>query len=122
MSKTVIQHRAIQAQIQSLQTELAAIEQTKAYRDDSAFVDALDNLLLSYGKTLRDAVLALDPEALGEIPSRPVRGPSPGTPRDKRKYKNPHTGQTVETASGNHGLLKEWRRKYPDENIRDWII
>ncbi|HBP4970075.1 TPA: histone-like nucleoid-structuring protein, MvaT/MvaU family [Pseudomonas aeruginosa] len=121
MSKLVIQHRAIEAQIKSLQTELAAIEQNPDYAKELAFVDALDGLMKDYGKSLRDVVVILDPDARLAEPARPARGPAPGTARPRLRYKNPHTGEVVETASGNNRVLKDWKNQYPGENIKDWI-
>lgn len=121
MSKLVIQHRAIEAQIKSLQTELSAIEQNPAYAKELAFVEALDGLLKEYGKSLRDVVSILDPDASRTEPARPARGPAPGTARPRMRYKNPNTGEVVETASGNNRVLKDWRIQYPGVNLKDWI-
>lgn len=121
MSKLVTQHRAIQAQIQSLKTELVAIEQSPAYARELAFADALEGLMNEYNKSLRDVVSILDPESSKTESTRAARGPAPGTARPRMRYKNPHTGEVVETASGNNTVLKNWKIQYPNENIKEWI-
>ncbi|MGG5276302.1 histone-like nucleoid-structuring protein, MvaT/MvaU family [Pseudomonas syringae pv. coryli] len=121
MSKLVTQHRAIEAQIKSLQTELATIEQSPAYARELAFADALEGLMSEYSKSLRDVVAILDPESFKSEPARAARGPAPGTARPRLTYKNPHTGEIIETASGNNKVLKSWKAQYPNENIKDWV-
>ena len=37
-------------------------------------------------------------------------------------YKNPETGERVETRGGNHRILKAWKLKYETANIEDWVI
>lgn len=117
MTRSVIQHRAISAQIASLQSQLAALEETPEYVRDREFVDQLDNLLKNYGKDLRSIIAILDPQAR---PSQEARPQSRG-PRKVQKYRNSHTNEILVTAGGNHRVLKEWKRQYPNENLRDWI-
>lgn len=38
--------------------------------------------------------------------------------RSLKLYKNPHSGEIVETKGGNHKLLKEWKGQYgSDEEL-----
>lgn len=122
MVNLVAQHRSIEAQIKSLQKELEQIEQDPAYATERAFADALASLMDEYGKTPRDIILILDPDSAKTKTERPPRGPAPGSARKRLRYQNPHTGDVVETAGGNHKVLKEWRLKYPESNIKDWIV
>ena len=118
MTKLVIQHREIEAQIASLQSQLSALEQMPEYERERAFVEKLDNLLKAYGKDLRSVVAILDPQAPLPLEGRPQgsRGP-----RKVQTYRNPHSNEILVTAGGNNRVLKEWKKQYPQENVKDWI-
>lgn len=123
MSKLVTQHRAIEAQIKQLQTELAAIESHPEYENEKEFAVFLEDLMNEHGKTLSDIVEILEPGFFSVAKeSKSTRGPVPGTPRKRLKYKNPHTGECVETAGGNNRVLKEWKKQYPSQNLKEWIV
>ncbi|KPY02096.1 hypothetical protein ALO61_05192 [Pseudomonas savastanoi pv. nerii] len=32
-------------------------------------------------------------------------------------YKNPHSGEVVETTGGNHKVLKEWKAEYGSDTV-----
>jgi hypothetical protein len=36
-------------------------------------------------------------------------------------YKNPESGEVVETKGGNHKTLKEWKAKYGSEKVESWL-
>jgi hypothetical protein len=36
-------------------------------------------------------------------------------------YKNPHTGEVVETKGGNHNQLKEWKAEHGSETVESWL-
>jgi hypothetical protein len=36
-------------------------------------------------------------------------------------YKNPDTGELVETKGGNHITLKEWKAEYGSETVGSWL-
>ncbi len=122
MTQLVIQHREIEAQIKSLENELRAIEANPRYAQERAFLDALEGLLGEYGKSLSDVVKILDPQATEPQRARGARGPAPGTMRKKLRYKNPHTGEHIDTAGANNRTLKAWKLQYPNDNIKDWIV
>ena len=122
MTRLVIQHRELTAQIKSLENELRAIEASPVYVKERAFLDELETLLREYGKTLRDVISTLDPDAGDARPARGARGPAPGTMRKRMRYKNPHTGEHIDTAGANNRILKAWKQKYPNDNIKDWIV
>ena len=47
-------------------------------------------------------------------------GAARSTAKSLRRYKNPHTGETVETRGSNHNKLKEWRKRYGAETVVSW--
>ncbi|MDP0886312.1 histone-like nucleoid-structuring protein, MvaT/MvaU family [Klebsiella pneumoniae] len=42
-------------------------------------------------------------------------------PRALKVYKNPHSGEVVETKGGNHGVLKAWKQEYGAETVESWL-
>ncbi len=52
-------------------------------------------------------------ETLQEITSsRPKRA--------LKTYRNPHTGEVVQTRGGNHRTLNQWREQYGKEAVQSW--
>jgi hypothetical protein len=42
-------------------------------------------------------------------------------PRQVNIYKNPHTGEVVETKGGNHKTLKEWKAEHGSATVKSWL-
>ena len=40
--------------------------------------------------------------------------------RKVKQYKNPHTGETIETKGGNHKTLKEWKATWGGDTVEGW--
>jgi hypothetical protein len=36
-------------------------------------------------------------------------------------YKNPHTGEVVETKGGNQKTLKEWKAEHGSDTVESWL-
>ena len=54
-------------------------------------------------------------------------GPKADVIRHRRKrklkvFKNPHTGEVVETKGGNHKTLKAWKEEYGKETVDAWEV
>lgn len=79
-------------------------------------------LLGEYGYSLRDVIALLDPQAAGRK-SAPAIAPVKGTrkARDLKVFKNPHTGEIVETKGGNHKLLKAWKAEHGAAEVDSWL-
>ncbi len=109
---------------QHLAEQLKALEAMKgdsALQTEIEFEGKLRTLLGEYGKSLRDVIAILDPSY-----SRrgPVAAPAPGKARRARAvkiYKNPHTGEVVETKGGNHKLLKAWKTEHGSDTVESWL-
>ena len=108
-----------------LAEQLAALEAMKSDKDlekEIEFERKLRELLGQYGKSLKDIISILDPQASlkhGKGVSTPVLAVR--KPRSVKQYKNPHTGEVVETKGGNHRTLKEWKAKYGSETVESWL-
>lgn len=43
-------------------------------------------------------------------------------PRKLKVFKNPHTGEVVETKGMNHRVLKAWKKEYGNETVDSWLV
>ncbi len=124
MSALIVEHNQIKQAIQELETRLKVIESNPEFVKEAEFLEKLKALMGQYKKSLFDVIAILDPDAQRisrfadvQKKERVSRGP-----KKVQKYRNPHTGEVIETAGGNHRGLKAWRAEYPDTDINDWKV
>ncbi|EPN30042.1 MULTISPECIES: histone-like nucleoid-structuring protein, MvaT/MvaU family [Pseudomonas] len=106
-----------------LAEQLRALESMKGdegLKKEIEFESKLRKLLDQYGFSLKHIVNLLDPKA----PARSTIAEKPaGTrkPRDLKVYKNPNTGEVIETKGGNHRALKEWKAEHGADVVEGWL-
>lgn len=117
----VQKYRDTQAAIQELQNQLQAMEGNDALKKEMEFEEKLRSLMGEYGKSLRDIIALLDPEST-QGKSKATKQYAGVTRRERKvkQYKNPHTGEVVETKGGNHKTLKEWKAKWGGDVVEGW--
>ncbi|HHJ1395426.1 TPA: histone-like nucleoid-structuring protein MvaT [Pseudomonas aeruginosa] len=103
------EYRATEEAIKELQERLKSLEQDDKLKKELEFEEKLRTLMGTYQKSLRDVISLLDPDA--KIGKRA---------RKVKQYKNPHTGEVIETKGGNHKTLKEWKAKWGPEAVESW--
>jgi hypothetical protein len=106
-----------------LAEQLQALEALKGdagLKQEIEFETNLRALLAKYGYSLKDVVNLLDPQAGRRTPIAEVKT-STRKPRQVKVYKNPNTGEVVETKGGNHKMLKEWKAKYGSDTVESWL-
>ncbi|WP_149086606.1 histone-like nucleoid-structuring protein, MvaT/MvaU family [Pseudomonas prosekii] len=106
-----------------LKEQLKALEALKGdagLKKEIEFETKLRDLLAKHGYSLKDVINLLDPQQGRRAPA--VESKS-GTrrPRQVKVYKNPHTGEVVETKGGNHKTLKEWKSEHGGETVESWL-
>ena len=106
-----------------LAEQLQALEALKGdvgLKKEIEFETKLRALLAEYGYSLPNVINLLDPKAGRRAPTTEAKS---GTrkPRQVKVYKNPHTGEVVETKGGNHKTLKEWKAKYGSDTVESWL-
>ncbi|MEQ4281535.1 histone-like nucleoid-structuring protein, MvaT/MvaU family [Pseudomonas syringae] len=106
-----------------LAEQLQALEKMKGddgLKKEVEFETKLRKLLEHYGFSLKHIVNLLDPQAStrGQISDKPT-----GTrkPRELKVYKNPNTGEVIETKGGNHRALKEWKAEHGADVVEGWL-
>ncbi|WP_237881189.1 histone-like nucleoid-structuring protein, MvaT/MvaU family [Pseudomonas sp. PGPR40] len=106
-----------------LAEQLQALEALKGdagLQKEIDFEKKLRDLLAKYGYSLKDVINLLDPQAGRRAPAAQSQS---GTrkPRQVKVYKNPESGEVVETKGGNHKTLKEWKAKYGADKVESWL-
>jgi hypothetical protein len=106
-----------------LAEQLEALEALKGdagLKKEIEFETKLRALLAEYGYNLPNVINLLDPQAGRRAPAA---GPKSKTrkPRQLKVYKNPHTGEVVETKGGNQKTLKEWKAEHGSDNVESWL-
>jgi hypothetical protein len=107
-------------QLKQLQAEMEKLQNDDRLKAEIAFKEQLEALMKEYGKSAADVINMLDPQRLA-----PKAAGSTPTGRAKRKlkiYKNPNTGEVVETRGGNHKTLKAWKEEHGAETVESWLV
>lgn len=106
-----------------LAEQLQALEALKGdagLKKEIEFEKKLRDLLAKYGYSLKDVINLLDPQAGRRAPGAESKVGS-RRPREVKIYKNPHSGEVVETKGGNHKILKDWKAEYGSDTVESWL-
>lgn len=106
-----------------LAEQLEALEALKGdagLKKEIEFETKLRALLAEHGFSLKDVINILDPTMSRSAPSA---APKKGTrkARQVKVYKNPHSGEVVETKGGNHSTLKAWKSEHGSATVESWL-
>ncbi|MBK5006174.1 DNA binding protein [Pseudomonas sp. S60] len=113
--------RQLEQKLASQLAELEAMKGSPELQKEIEFETKLRNLLAKYEYSLRDIVNLLDPQA-GQHKAAPAAGQkAPRRARQVKQYKNPHTGEVIETKGGNHTKLKSWKAEYGADEVENWL-
>ncbi|TPG80288.1 histone-like nucleoid-structuring protein, MvaT/MvaU family [Pseudomonas arsenicoxydans] len=107
----------------NLAEQLQALEALKGdvgLKKEIEFETKLRALLAEYGYSLPNVINLFDSNAGRRAPAAESKA---GTrkPRQMKVYKNPHTGEVVETKGGNHKTLKEWKAEHGSATVESWL-
>lgn len=106
-----------------LAEQLQALEALKGdagLKKEIEFETKLRALLAEYGYSLLNVINLLDPKAGRRAPAAESKSGS-RKPRQVKVYKNPHTGELIETKGGNHKGLKEWKAEHGSATVESWL-
>ncbi|WP_313326307.1 histone-like nucleoid-structuring protein, MvaT/MvaU family [Pseudomonas qingdaonensis] len=114
--------RALEQQLAAQLAELESLKNDDGLKREIEFEKKLRNLLGEYNYSLRNVVAILDPQAASRW-AAPIAVAEKGNrkPRQVKQYKNPHTGEVIETKGGNHKQLKEWKAEHGAEEVESWL-
>lgn len=119
MSK-LAEYRQLEKHLAEQLQALEALMNDGALKKEIEFETKLRELLVQYGFSLKHIVNLLEPQssARGQAP---VQAPGTRKPRDLKRYKNPLTGEVIETKGGNHKTLKEWKNQHGSYVVEGWL-
>lgn len=125
MSK-LAEYRQLERHLAEQLEALEAMKGDKALEKEIEFETKLRGLLGEYSKSLKDIVSLLEPESSaksGKGRKPHVVAPQKATrkAREVKTYKNPHSGEVVETKGGNHKTLKQWKAEYGADTVESWV-
>lgn len=107
-------------QVKQLQEELDRLNSDDRLKAEFQFKGELEALMLEFNKSAASVISLLDPQKPPHKPSIPK---SSGRAKRKLKvYKNPNTGEVVETRGGNHKILKAWKKEHGSETVEEWLV
>jgi hypothetical protein len=124
----------LKSEIDAKLIELARIQGDSEFVREVAFVAEFKALKQKYQFTSSDAFAILDParsfggdldldqffEALQAITCQ--ENPVPATPKGRNlmRYRNPFTGEVIETKGTNNKKLREWKSSHGRELVEAW--
>lgn len=106
----------LEQQMKKLQQEMEALKSKPGFEQEIEFKTKLEDLMNEYDKSKSEVITLLDPK-----PEEEQKKPGTRRKRKLKTYKNPHTGEEVQTRGGNHKILKEWKAEYGDEEVEKWV-
>ena len=120
--KVTTKKAAIEKQMAQLEKELKSIENSAAFKKENAVKRALTNLMKKHSCSQSDLIALLQTGESEPSKRRKKPAATKRKPRKLKVFKNPETGETVETRGGNHKVLKAWKTQYKLNNIDDWLV
>ncbi|GHB15659.1 histone-like nucleoid-structuring protein, MvaT/MvaU family [Modicisalibacter luteus] len=122
MSQNMLsRYTQLKAQKEQIEEEMKRIEGDERFRREKEFLDRLQALMDEFGKDAKGVIEILYPSK----PSAQAAASEQSSQRRKRKlkiYKNPNTGERIETRGGNHKKLKAWKVEFGDETVESWLV
>lgn len=114
----IAEYKALEAQIAEQQARLEALKNDEKLQKEIAFENKLRSLLAEYGYSLRNVIALLDPNA---NKTSVASAKAARRERTVKVYKNPNTGEVVETKGGNHRVLKAWKAEHGADVVEAWL-
>ena len=120
MSK-LAEFRAAEKALQEQLSALEALKNDSGLQREIEFEEKLKSLMQEYDANLGKVIAILDPASVQRKSfTSPESNRQQRKPREVKVYKNPHTGETIETKGGNHRQLKEWKTQYGGDVVESW--
>lgn len=118
MSK-LVEFRNLERHLKEQMALLATMENDPHLQNEVEFEQRLRSLLGEYGKSLRDVKALLDPKSV----QKPVAARQKQTRKARmvKRYRNPLTGEVVESKGGNNKMLGAWKAQFGAEKVETWV-
>ena len=121
MSSLLNDYMQMEQQLEQLRTRLEKLQNDDRLKAELEFKEKLESLMSEFGKSTADVIALLDPS------SRSTSGKAAPASDGRRKrklkiYKNPNSGEVVETRGGNHKTLKAWKEEHGADTVESWLV
>jgi DNA-binding protein H-NS len=110
------QYTELEAQLLQIQSKIRSLETNKDLKTELEFKQEIEEVMTKYGKDADDLVSLLKPQASKTMQKQSRK------PRKLKIFKNPHSGEVVETYGGNNKVLREWKEEYGTGAVEDWLL
>ena len=120
--KLSLKKAALEQKRAQIEKELKNIERSAEFKKESAIGKSLNSLMKRHGCSKNDLISILQSAPGRQAKRAVVRTNETRKLRKLKIFKNPHTGETVETRGGNHKVLKAWKSEYNLINIEEWLV
>lgn len=115
------EYRATEEAIKELQERLKNLSQDDKLQKELEFEGKLRGLMAEYQKSLRDSGSSRAIMSRSSKAPRAAKATGSKRARKVKQYKNPNTGEVIETKGGNHKTLKEWKAKWGNDTVEGWM-
>ena len=112
------EYRQIEERIRELSQRLESLSNDEKLKKEIEFEKKLRDLMEQYNKSSREVANILEPE---NKPANAARVGGGKRARKVKQYKNPNTGEVIETKGGNHKTLKAWKEQYGSDKVESWM-
>ena len=113
---------ALEKQLAQIEKELKSIERSAAFKKENAISRALNNLMKKHACSKNDLISILQSDSAAPAKRSVAWSSKTRKPRKLKVFKNPNTGEIVETRGGNHKVLKAWKTQYKLADINEWLV
>lgn len=114
------EYRNLEHELERHRAELERMEQDPGLQKDIEFETKLLDLLGSYQMALADVMAIFEP-GFGTLAAKPKPEKPTRPPREVKVYRNPLTGETVESRGGNNKLLGAWKDRFGAVEVESWV-
>lgn len=108
-------------QLKQLQEDLQRMEGDQRLKSELEFKERLEALMEEFGKMPADLVALFDPNVRSND-QKQMKSTDGRRKRRLKVYKNPHTGEVIETRGGNHKGLRSWKEEYGGDTVESWLV
>lgn len=109
--------------LKELNEKLEKLQNDPRLKAELEFKDKLESLMKEFDKSAADVIELLHPKPAGKAAGTSAATTSGGRRKRKLKiYKNPNTGEVVETRGGNQKTLKAWKDEYGNDTVESWLV
>lgn len=109
-------------QLKQLQAELDRLQNDDRLKAELEFKKKLEALMHEFDKSTAQVIALLDPQGDRSAAAKPAGSTGVRRKRKLKIYKNPQTGEVVETRGGNHKTLKAWKDEHGSDTVESWVV